>query len=220
MMIFKMLKQLKKKLRRKLKWISFGIAVVIVVPFILNWSVFDKVQSVFGPAMNLETLSEQNQAIVKELKQSEQSREVFLQKRYVCGEEMQRIGELTPNEIAELSKEHSTWELTLQADGQVYLTEHIQDLSESCKEAAYFGVDENGVLSLFDGIPQQNKVIQSFFQLNIQYLKSALPPDTVAQLYVGIRVSDIDEYNSVLSTFADYARAGAEHTMGTPNTAN
>lgn len=220
-MIFKMLKQLKKKLRRKLKWISFGIAVVIVVPFILNWSLNLKlVQSVFEPVPNIETLSDPNQAVVKQLMDSEQSREVYVQKIYVCGEEVQRIGELSPNDIAELSKEHPAWVLTLQADGHVYFTEHIQDLSQSCKEAAYFGIDENGVLSLFDGIPQQNKVIQSFFQLNIQYLKSALPPDTVEQLYVGIRVTDIDEYNSVLSTFADYARAGAEQTMGTPNTPN
>ncbi|TCZ75124.1 hypothetical protein E0485_18415 [Paenibacillus albiflavus] len=215
-MIMSMLKQLKKKLRRKVKWISLGISALLVIPVLLYWSGSDKSQSVFEPVASDEPLSWEvsNQAVLGNLTKLKQSKEVVIQKTFVCGEELQRIGTRTPGEIAKLVKEHPAWRLSIQGEDQVYLTEHIQDLSASCKEAAYFGVDESGVLSLFDGIPMQNKVIQSFFQLNIPYLKSALPPETVAQLFAGIRVTDIDEYNSVLSTFADYARAGADQLAG------
>lgn len=217
MVIFNLMKQLKKKLRRKLKWISLGITVMIAMPIILNWSFNNESQPVFEPASNQGQFEVSNQSVFSKLKQVNQSRDVFIQKKYVCGEELQQVGKLSTNDILKLSKEHPDWEVILQESGQVYLTEHIQDLSTTCKEAAYFGIDESGVLSLFDGLPQQNKVIQTFFQLNIEYLKSALPPEAVQELYVGIRVTDLEEYNSVLSTFADYARIGVEQTMGTAN---
>lgn len=44
-------------------------------------------------------------------------------------------------------------------------------------------------------------------------LKSSLPENIWKELHEGIRVQDIEEYNSVLSTFSDYAREAAEHVM-------
>lgn len=44
-------------------------------------------------------------------------------------------------------------------------------------------------------------------------LKSSLPESIWKELHEGIRVQDIEEYNSVLSTFSDYAREAAEHVM-------
>jgi forespore regulator of the sigma-K checkpoint len=41
--------------------------------------------------------------------------------------------------------------------------------------------------------------------LNIEYLKSSLPQETLDQLYGGIKVTDAAEFNSVISTFSDYA---------------
>lgn len=76
---------------------------------------------------------------------------------------------------------------------------------EIISENTYFGLDENGILSLFEGLPSEKKVIRSFFQLNVEHLESSLPRDMVNQLYEGIKVTDYAEYNSVLSTFSDYA---------------
>lgn len=70
---------------------------------------------------------------------------------------------------------------------------------------AFFGIDEGGNLSLYEGHPDENQVLRSFFQIDIEYLESSLPQETVEQLYRGIRVTDYAEYNSVLSTFSDYA---------------
>ena len=78
---------------------------------------------------------------------------------------------------------------------------------------AYFGIDDNGHLSLFDGDPEANQIIRTFFQLDIDYLESSLPHETVMQLYQGIRVSDQEEFNSVLSTFSPFAVEVTEKMM-------
>jgi hypothetical protein len=88
--------------------------------------------------------------------------------------------------------------------------EEIKDILE---EDAYFGLDENGNLSLFDGLPENKKVIRSFFQLNIEHLESSLPRETVNQLYQGIQITDFAEYNSVLSTFSDFALDISDEVM-------
>lgn len=72
-------------------------------------------------------------------------------------------------------------------------------------ENSYFGIDEEDHLSLFAGEPESSEQIRTFFQLDIEYLESSLPRETVEQLYTGIRVTDEDEFNSVLSTLSPYA---------------
>lgn len=76
---------------------------------------------------------------------------------------------------------------------------------EQYDKNVYFGISENKSLSLFEGPPSDKKVIRSFFQLDIEYLESSIPREMLDQLYQGIQVSDFAEYNSVLSTFSDYA---------------
>lgn len=222
MMIFKLLKQLRRRLRRKLKWVMLGLTVVIGLSFVLGSELgimrhtgSDTMGTGIVSVFKDEPIgSNGSEEVLDVLKQSEQTYEVWMQKKYVCGEENQQLGAMSPQEIEQISVEHPDWELTLQQGHKVIFVQHIQDLSKICKEEAYFGVDEAGVLSLFDGLPQNNKVIRSFFQLNIEYLKSSLPGETVDQLFGGIRVTDLDEYNSVLSTFADYAIGGADQPAG------
>jgi forespore regulator of the sigma-K checkpoint len=87
----------------------------------------------------------------------------------------------------------------------VYFEQSIEDMSEHCKANAYMGVDKKGNLTLFDGVPKKEKVVRTFFQLDVRYMESSLPQDKLDQLAKGIRISDMDEYNSVLSTYSDFA---------------
>ncbi|MNZ89817.1 hypothetical protein D3C78_1087530 [compost metagenome] len=89
----------------------------------------------------------------------------------------------------------------------------MNDLSTLTKKEAYIGVDAFGNLKLFKGPPVQEKVLKTFFQMDMGSLKSSLPESIWKELHEGIRVQDIEEYNSVLSTFSDYAREAAEHVM-------
>ncbi|SDE59949.1 forespore regulator of the sigma-K checkpoint [Paenibacillus sp. UNCCL117] len=149
----------------------------------------------------------------------EGEREAFSRKTYVCGEETLRIGMLSAEEILAYYKEHPSLVVSLSEGGTVFFTESIDDLSPDCKEHAYFGLDAKGNLSMFEGIPGSGSenVLRTFFQLNIGHLESSLPRETVRQLYQGIRIRDLDDYNSVLSTLSDFAVEETEKTMGQTN---
>ncbi|MCR2802649.1 BofC C-terminal domain-containing protein [Paenibacillus soyae] len=201
MMAFSLWKQLKRRLRRNRKplWTLGSVA----------WWMFACLTAaiLLGTASATAYAEEAEQpSVSRYLADRNDAVPVMLRRIYVCGEETEMLGRLESEQIIALLRENSEWSATLDQDGQtVVLAEQIEDLSNHCKSHAYFGVDRKGNFSLFDGIPQQEKVMRTFFQLDIRFLESSLPKDELDHLSRGIRVSDIDEYNSVLSTFSDYA---------------
>jgi forespore regulator of the sigma-K checkpoint len=216
-------KQLKKRLRTRRRWLALGIfvlAAAVAGVAAAAGSVPDKAQSRGGgtaqsalaPIVRDGDAKKQADAL-EAIKRDGMEREVVLLKSYVCGEERQKLGRLKPIEIQNMHAGHPDWKVRLAEDGSVVFTRSIEDLSPACKETAFFGIDENGNLTLFDGVPGKDNVIRTFFQLNIRHLESSLPRDTVNQLYSGIRVSDLAEYNSVLSTFSDYAVEETQKAM-------
>lgn len=142
------------------------------------------------------------------------SRRVHLKSIYVSGEEVQSLpGYKTPSQQKQLIASHSGWNGWLSEDGDLWLEQRVNDLSPLTKKDAYIGVDEQGNLTLFKGPPAGEKVLKTFFQMDMGSMKSSLPEEIWEQLHDGIRVQDIEEYNSVLSTFSDYARDSAEQVM-------
>ncbi|MCS7458705.1 BofC C-terminal domain-containing protein [Paenibacillus doosanensis] len=215
MILLSLLNKIKKKLRWKRRWLTLAAVLLLAglstaaaallhsmtAPEERGWSGAD--QSVFGRQVKP---SEQSEEEVKAmLKQMEGQREAFTKKAYVCGDELQMLGSMSASQIFDYHKKHPALTVVLGEDGRVYFTERVDDLSPQCKTNAYFGLDAQGNLSLFEGVPEGKQVIRTFFQLNIEFLESSLPSETVKQLYRGIPVSNLDEYNSVLSTFADFA---------------
>ncbi|WP_409341634.1 BofC C-terminal domain-containing protein [Paenibacillus sp. MBLB4367] len=211
-----LLKQLKKRLRSKKRWLTLGSLLLVAglaavsvkhVPSLSGNRQAVPVQAAankLGVRPIAEMSREQEEAL-KAIANGEQERTVSVQKSYICGEETQQVGLMGKENILKLSDEHPQWVIKLSTGGDVTFVEQIEDLSQKCKETAYFGIDKNGNLSLFEGIPGRDQVIRTFFQLNVQHLKSSLPPDAINQLYEGIRISDLTEYYSVLSTFSDFA---------------
>lgn len=142
------------------------------------------------------------------------SRRVHLQTTYVSGEEVQTLpGAKSPAELKALIEEHPGWNGWISKEGDLWLEQRVNDLSPLTKKEAYIGVDEQGNLTLFKGPPAGEEVLKTFFQMDIGSMKSSLPEEIWNQLHEGIRVQDIEEYNSVLSTFSDYARDSAEQVM-------
>lgn len=142
------------------------------------------------------------------------SRTVHLKTIYVSGEEVQTLpGNRNPSQLKVLIAQHSGWSGWLSREGDLWLEQRVNDLSPLTKKEAYFGVDEQGNLTLFKGPPASEKVMKTFFQMDMGSMKSSLPEGIWDQLHQGIRVQDMEEYNSVLSTFSDYARDSAEQVM-------
>ncbi|KQX49071.1 BofC C-terminal domain-containing protein [Paenibacillus sp. Root444D2] len=212
MNVLQLLRHLKRKLRWKRSWLTLGMFfTVVMVSYILyatgsRLSAGDSPEAVRSTFAGLTPVDDQRlQEATTMLKRITDSREGYLLKKYVCGEERSQLGLQSPQELLELQMKHPNWLLSIGANGEVTFTENIDDLSPECKEKAVFGIDGSSNLSLFNGTPAKDNVIRTFFQLNIKHLESSLPRETVEQLHEGIRVTDLEEYNSVLSTFSDYA---------------
>lgn len=132
--------------------------------------------------------------------------ETILHRKYVCGDEIEHFGALSYEEIAILGEQHVNWKLTVnQTYTLISFVEEINDLSPYCKKNAFFGMNGTGEFSLFDGEPERDQVIKTFFQLNVPYLESSIPKEELKHLLSGIRVHDIEEYDSVLSTFSEFS---------------
>ncbi|WP_308634735.1 BofC C-terminal domain-containing protein [Paenibacillus silvisoli] len=138
---------------------------------------------------------------------------VKLHRVFLCGEEMKALGSMSSEEALGLLKQHPGWTAVLDAQQAVVMEERIDDLSDSCKQNGTFSMDRDGNLSLYDGSPKKEKVLRTFFQLDVNYMESSLPKDRIDELVNGIRITDKDEYNSVLSTFSDYAMDRSEKVM-------
>ncbi len=187
---------MKRRFRRKRGWLSLGISLVLIAAVLFMAKLFPSVNRELPAAL----VSTQVLASL-----IDRPTEVVMHRVYACGEESQALGKLSNRELKDLLDRHPDWSVDKSNPQKLVITENINDLSPACKKSAYFGLDENGNLTLFDGTPSHKHAIRTFFQLNIKHLKSSLPSGTVDQLYAGIRIKDYAEFNSVLSTFSDYA---------------
>lgn len=136
--------------------------------------------------------------------------EVVLHKRYLCGEQHESLGYYSEQDRDALKEQHPEWKLEGIDEDKVVYTVEIEDLSPGCRNHAYFGLDRYDQLALFEGKPDTGKVIRIYFQVDREHLESSMPKEALAELQEGIQVTDFAEYNSVLSTFSDYALPGAE----------
>jgi forespore regulator of the sigma-K checkpoint len=196
-----LIKQLKKQLKSGKRRLTLGIILIVLVGAYLGierLKTFDSFEAAAAPQT-------EQQQMLERIEQIGDAHRVFAQKIYVCGQELAEIGKLSPDQIAQYYKEHPQDQIKLTSEGQVYFVEQVEDISAACKHNAYFGLDKKGSLSLFEGPPNEEKIMRTFFQLNVEHLKTSLPQGTYNQLKQGIPISDLAEYNSVLSTFSDYA---------------
>jgi forespore regulator of the sigma-K checkpoint len=201
--VYKFLKHLKKKLRWRRKWIALGLFLFVIAVGLAAFRSqnLDKIlageprtRSVLAPAKDSDAMLS-----------FKGKQDVYLQTLYVCGEETEHLGVWSSDELHQQHKKHPEWLMRMNEREKITFIKHVEDLSPSCKANAYMGLDDKGSLSLFNGMPAVDNVIRTFFQLDVRYLESSLPKETLKQLQDGIRITDMAEYNSVLSTFSDYA---------------
>ncbi|SER73293.1 BofC C-terminal domain-containing protein [Salipaludibacillus aurantiacus] len=130
--------------------------------------------------------------------------EVVLQRHYLDGEISEEEIEETIWSMEDFWSYYNDWDLVNLSEHQIVFKKHINDISPLLKMHGYFGVDEDGTLSIYNGKPQENEVIQSFFQINTKQLKSHIHES----LMEGIPVSTRDEYMEVLKNCKKYAING------------
>ena len=136
---------------------------------------------------------------------AEQEIELVMITQYVVGEDVIEKRKEKYHSLEEIKERYPQWEIVEMKDNQMVLIRHMEDISPACKEKAYFGLSPDGYLTLYKGDDQGKEVIETFFRIDIKSLESALPQEPVEQLHQGIPIQDLAEFNSVLSTFSEYA---------------
>jgi forespore regulator of the sigma-K checkpoint len=138
---------------------------------------------------------------------ADQPIKLILKTKFICGTEIEtKEFDQVKDLKAWIDGQSISWILESKKDGEYSMSRKvINELSPLCKEKGYFGLSEEGVLTIFQGPPMDNQVIQTFFRIDTQLLESKLPKGKLGSLKQGIRIHTVDEYWSVLSTFGQFA---------------
>lgn len=127
---------------------------------------------------------------------------VILARIYLDGEVSEEIVEETILSMEDFWAEYADWDLIDLNEAQVVFQQKVDDISPLLKINGYFGVSAEGTLNIYEGKPSEEKVIQSFFQINLKKLKS----HQQRELQDGIPVLSRDRYEEVLKMYKKYAK--------------
>lgn len=136
-----------------------------------------------------------------QVKPKVQTVEVVLQTHYLDGEVSEEIVLEEIWSMEDFWSFYGDWQLVDQNEKRVIFKKELNDISPLLKVNGYFGLSEDGTLNIYNGKPEQNEVIQSFFQVNTSRLKSHLHE----KLKEGIPISTKDNYFDVLKMCEQYA---------------
>jgi forespore regulator of the sigma-K checkpoint len=137
--------------------------------------------------------------------------ELVLAHSYLCGLREEEQKPIVDDSIEKVISSYAGWEIIGYQDGKLMLLKRENDIAPICKENGYFGLNEDDILTLFNGMPKEKQVIQTFYPINTARMEANLPKEEVDALRNGIRIRDLAEYNSVLSTFGSFQDDEAVH---------
>ena len=126
---------------------------------------------------------------------------VILERVYLDGEVSQELVHETCWSMETFWAKYDQWQLTDTNKSTYVFRKKVDDISPLLKANGFFGVTEDGVLTIFNGRPGQSRIIQSFFQIDIRRLESKKQEE----LFQGIPIKSKDHYVEVLETFEPYS---------------
>jgi forespore regulator of the sigma-K checkpoint len=166
-----------------------------------------------GAWLTMTTIEEQKRTLNPELEQQaemvqapvRQEVELVLTRSYICGAETEEKVTKVVSSLQEVYLEYKDWELVSNEGSRFAFKRLVPDLSPVCKENGFFGLNQDNVLTLYEGPPEEQKVIQTFFHIDPKKLESNLLERDLLLLQQGIRIHDLGEYNSILSTYGEFS---------------
>ncbi|WP_319005490.1 intercompartmental signaling factor BofC [Metabacillus litoralis] len=129
--------------------------------------------------------------------------EVILQRKYLDGEVSEEITKETILSMEDFWATYESWQLVDQNEERIIFEKKIDDISPLLKTNGYFGLAGDGTLSIFNGKPETNEVIQSFFQIDMDKLESHKHDELIQ----GIRIQTKDQYLEVIKMYETYSKA-------------
>ncbi|ASS88662.1 Forespore regulator of the sigma-K checkpoint, BofC [Geobacillus lituanicus] len=127
---------------------------------------------------------------------------IVLQQHYLDGEMSEEKVTETVDSLTEIWKKYRDWQLINLDDRTIVFRKTVNDISPLLKTNGYFGITDDGTLSIFNGKPgQSSEIIQSFFQIDVQKLESRQQQ----KLKQGIRVLSKEQYEQVIEMYRHFA---------------
>lgn len=130
---------------------------------------------------------------------------IVLERIYLDGEVSEEIVQENIFSLENFWAKYDQWKLKDIDKSEVVFSKQINDISPLLKTNGYFGISDKGVLTIFNGKPDQSRIIQSFFQIDIKKLESRKQKE----LLDGIPIKNKDRYVKVLETFKSYSTDGS-----------
>ena len=170
----------------------FGLAVFAVILFMFIGS---------APGMVTTGSASQQDNHQTQQKPEPLSMTVILERVYLDGELSQEVVQETCWSMENFWAKYDQWQLTDINESTFVFRKQVDDISTLLKANGFFGVTEDGILTIFNGRPGQSRIIQSFFQIDIKKLESKIQEELIQ----GIPIKSKDHYVEVLETFKPYS---------------
>lgn len=179
----------------RFNWVAhyrLGLAFVAVVLFMFIGKVPGIIIS--GSAEQMENHQDQQMSEPQHLT-------IILERIYLDGEISEEVVLDSYWSIENFWAKYDQWQLIEIDESKMVFRKQVDDISPLLKANGYFGLTEDGVLTIFNGRPDRSRIIQSFFQIDVKKLESKKQEELIQ----GIPIKTKDRYEEVLETFKPYS---------------
>jgi forespore regulator of the sigma-K checkpoint len=128
--------------------------------------------------------------------------ELHLKCMYIDGEISDETVKETIYSMENFWAKYEDWQFIGLENDKLVFHKKTDDISPLLKANGYFGVTDDGILSIFNGKPYKSHIIQSFFQIDVGKLESRKREELIK----GIPIKTKDRYVEVLETFKTYSK--------------
>lgn len=125
---------------------------------------------------------------------------IKLKRVYIDGEESEETLTETIWALEDFWAKYEKWRLVDMSEDYLVFEKKVNDISPLSKMNGYFGITEDGTLSIFNGKPEESDIIQSFFQIDVKKLESKQHQE----LLQGIPVKSKKDFDKVVETMKKY----------------
>ena len=128
--------------------------------------------------------------------------ELHLKCMYMDGEISEETVTETIYSMENFWAKYEEWQFIGLENDKLVFHKKTDDISPLLKANGYFGVTDDGILTIFNGKPYKSHIIQSFFQIDVGKLESRKREELIK----GIPIKTKDRYVEVLETFKTYSK--------------
>ncbi|WP_062513856.1 BofC C-terminal domain-containing protein [Halobacillus sp. KGW1] len=128
---------------------------------------------------------------------------VVLKKHYRDGVTETTQEEETIWSMPDFWAEYAGWTVEEQEVGKIVFQRQVEDISPLTKSQGYFGLNKDGELAVFQGLPDHGEVIESFKPVPVKPLESKYKN----KLKTGIKIKDFRHFEQVVQRVTEEEHA-------------